>query len=189
VIFRESEIVETAMLKALLGRVQATFPKAEDREVPYKHHMRRAWELAVLSAPGDQGVAPFGLKADDLARFLVGRVVAGPQVAPYQVGNAWRTQHPFVDRVPVVGAMFRIEEVPQWGAPDLVLAEAPNFGPSMRLVWDLGKPWESTWVFPVGQSGHALSPHFQDFHAVWPTGKRLPVFPSDWEFPDRNKKT
>ena len=59
----------------------------------------------------------------------------------------------------------------------------------MRLVWDMRKPWESTWAFPIGESGHVLSPHFKDMVADWKANKRLAVFDDgfDWRFVGRSR--
>jgi hypothetical protein len=84
----------------------------------------------------------------------------------------------------VLGRLFRIDDYPQWGACDVVRAETPTFGPSLRFVWDLAHPSASVWSFPVGESGHVLSIHFQDFHHLWGTGGNVPVFAKDvdWGF-------
>jgi hypothetical protein len=46
----------------------------------------------------------------------------------------------------------------------------------VRLVWDLDHPEESTWSFPVGQSGHIGSTHYKDLRDDWFEGHPHKVF-------------
>ena len=184
--FTDTTIAEDALTKLLIARVQATFKNEADKQVPYEYFLRRAWITAVLEAPGDTGVAPFGLGAAETARFVMDRVLAeAPKTPLHQIANRWQAQHPFVGRVPVIGDFFKVKEEPQYGSFDLVLAEQPRFGPSMRLVWDLSDPAHSTWSFPVGESGHVFSPAFKNWHEHWDDGQRMQVFDDGlvWDFP------
>lgn len=188
-LFTASTLAEEALMGILLGRVKETFKNEQDRSVPYAWYMRRAWLLPVLEAPGDQGLAPFGLTAEEVARRLLDTVVDARGKGPlHPEKNRWKGQHPFT-RIGGVGKLFEVDEIPQWGAHDLVDAEQPTFGPSTRLVWDLRKPWESTWAFPVGQSGHIGSSHFADAQDLWQKDKRLKVFDDGfgWEFVGRSR--
>ena len=178
--FTHSEIVDEELSTVLLSRVRDAFLTGDDREIKYESWMRRAWLLVVLTADGDAGFQPFGLTAQEVARHLLAKVVAAdPTLVLHSEANRWKGQHPFVGRVPVLGALFKIDEFPQFGAGDTPRAEHPNFGPSTRLVWNLKKPEESTWSFPVGQSGHAFTAHYRDFQALWREGRSVPVFPPE----------
>ncbi len=189
-LFTASTLAEETLMAILLSRVQDGFKDEEDQKVTYGWYMRRAWVLIVLEASGDQGFAPFGLTAEEVARRLLDTVYdAKGQLPLHAEKNRWKGQHPFVGRVPLIGDLFALQEIPQWGAPDLVDAEQPTFGPSTRLVWDLRKPWESTWGFPIGQSGHAANSHYKDFQSLWQRNQRLKVFDDGfaWEFIGRAK--
>lgn len=48
-------------------------------------------------------------------------------------------------------------------------------GPVTRYVWDLGSLDESRWVVPMGASGVAGDPHWDDQHDLWATGRLVPV--------------
>jgi penicillin amidase len=61
-----------------------------------------------------------------------------------------------------------------------VRVEQPKFGASVRLVWAVSKPEESTWSLPVGQSGHIRSPHYRDLQADYVAGKPFRVFEEGW---------
>lgn len=188
-LFTASTLAEQALTRILLDRVKETFKNDADRGVDYAWYMRRAWLLSVLEAPGDQGLAPFGLTSEEVARRLLDTVLDARGRGPlHPETNRWKGQHPFT-RLPVVGRLFAVEEIPQWGAHDLVDAEAPTFGPSTRLVWDLRKPWESTWAFPVGQSGHVGASHYADAQDLWKKDQRLKVFDDGfaWEFIGRSR--
>ena len=101
---------------------------------------------------------------------------------PHHEVNAWKSQHPFVANIPILGQYFAVKEFPQWGAFDTVNAEQVEIGPSVRMIWDMEKPWESSWIMPVGQSGHAGSQHYSSMQDLWHQGERVKVFPErkDW---------
>ena len=176
--FTEALAVERAAYARLLGAVRAGLLPPGVRDVPYRWAMRDAWLLVTLGSPG--GVARFGLDEGDLADGLLGAADAAG--ALYPVDNTLRAQHPMADRVPVLGDWLRVPEPEQVGWVDLVRTEQPTFGSSVRLMWDLSDPARSTWITPVGQSGHARSPHYADQQPRWFADERLAVFDPryDW---------
>ena len=119
-------------------------------------------QIALSPRANAKPLTPSRVHADDeLADRLVDALAASPP-KPYTEDNRWAAQHGFVGRVPVIGDWFRIPETVQRGWSSVPRVERPRFGASTRIVWDLGDPLESTWVTPVGQSGHPFSPHFSD---------------------------
>jgi penicillin amidase len=182
--FALAERGEELLTRILLARVQERFA-TRDRQAPYRWPLQRAWLTTVLEASGDEGLKPFGLTAREVAGHLLAKLVdeAG-ELVPHPERNRWQAQHPFHAAIPVVGLLFAVDEHPQWGADDLVSAENPYYGPSLRLVWNMRQPWDSTWIFPVGQSGHVGSAHYKDLQKPWFAGERLEVFDdgSDWGF-------
>jgi acyl-homoserine lactone acylase PvdQ len=185
--FSESDLAREILTNVLVGRVRARF-LGSDADVPYENSLKRAFLLNVLGAPGDAGVAPFGLEAQAVARYVIEQVLAiDGSLVLHPDDNVWDGKHPFVGRVPVIGTLFAVGSPRQWGARDLVDAESPHWGPSMRVVWDLRRPWESTWIFPVGASGHVRSTHYADMQPQWVANQRLPVFQDgfDWGFGSR----
>lgn len=193
--FTEALALAASLESALLNPVRALLPP-DRRDLPYSWNRSDAWVLAVLGvgpedgpaptpsalfAQGDEckaGFAAFGL---DEAETVSTVIAASLHISgPYYEANRWRAQHPFVGRVPLLGDLFAIDEPQQRGFSDLVRVEQPKFGASVRFVWDLRQPHESTWITPVGQSGHLRSPHYRDLQALWHDGKRLLALPDGW---------
>lgn len=180
--FTEAIAVESALVKLSLGRVRQSLFAEKDREIPYEFWMKSGWVITMLEA--ENGVSVFGFDERELAQLLleVARGRSAPGKPNYQEENRWAAQHPFVGRIPVIGDWFAVDRHPQLGWRSVVVrVEAPTFGASVRLVWDLSKPEESTWSLPVGQSGHIRSPHYHDLQADWAAGRPYPVFGPTWQ--------
>jgi penicillin amidase len=180
--FSEALAVEKALRELLLLQVRKHLLPAKLQEIPYRALRKDAWILATLEA--DAGLERFGLDAQEVANHLIG---VGQSAPPrYIAENRWRAQHPFVGRVPLIGRSFRVTEYAQWGHSSLVRVEGPHFGASARLVWVLSDPAQSTWITPVGQSGHVGSEHYDDLQALFYGDERLKVFDTghDWGFAD-----
>lgn len=177
--FTQSTLAEAELSSVLLARVKDAF-LADDAEVPYRWQLRRAWLLRLLEdqkAGESDPLKAFGLSGFELALHLVDHLVkADPTLVLHPKANKWQAQHPFVGRVPLIGGLFAVAEPEQWGAADLIAAEQPTMGPSMRVLWNLREPWKSTWVFPVGQSGHVMSPYYKNWQKLWVAGETRAVF-------------
>ena len=52
-------------------------------------------------------------------------------------------------------------------------------GAGFRAVYDLADPDNSRWIAATGQSGHLLSPHYDDLVAPWQGGEYLPLRPQE----------
>lgn len=179
--FTEAIAVEGALVRVCLDRVRRALMPEKDREIPYEHWMKSAWVITALEA--EHGTEVFGFDERELAKALleVAKARTTSDAKPYYEENRWAAQHPFVGRVPVIGDWFKVDAVPQYGWRGVVVrVEQPTFGASVRLVWDLSKPANSTWSLPVGQSGHIRSPHYKDLQAEWAAGKPFPVFSKGW---------
>lgn len=194
--FSEALAVETAIRDTLLEQVRRHLLPPDLKEEPYNWARQDAWMLLVLGAgdPGAEtavdweaararaGVDRFGLTEEQLAAAAV-RAASG-EAPLYSEANRWAAQHPFVGRVPVVGDYFAIGTPQQQGWPNLVRVERPKGGASARFVWNLAAPAKSTWITPVGQSGHLRSEHYADLQPRWHADQRLLVFDDghDWGF-------
>ncbi len=126
------------------------------------------------------GVNAFGLSDSELATAILQKVASHPEKTPYQERNKWNGQHPFVKNVPVIGWFFKVGSQPQFGYADLVRAEKPDHGPSVRMIWNLARPAESVWMFPVGQSGHLGSTHYSDLQKRWAAGGMMKIMPESF---------
>lgn len=176
-LFLQAKSAEDALEELILRRVIDSFmPSGFD--VPYQGRMKRAWKLEIISI--ENALDAFGLNKAEVSHFLIERMLAERRL--HQEENYWRTQHPFVNNIPIIGRYFAVKEYPQWGAFDTVNAEQEGIGPSVRLIWDMEKPWESSWIMPVGQSGHPGSKNYSSMQTMWHQGQRLKVFPDhqDW---------
>jgi penicillin amidase len=180
-VFAQSEVVRRAFRDLLIDRVrQAYIPASAPRPV-YKWRMESAWTLRTLHTPN--GTNAFGVEGAELANYLLARIARHAKVyeAGYADTNRWKAQHPF-SRLPAIGWVFTIPEHPQVGFRDLVRSERPTHGAGTRLVYDLKHLENSSWVTPVGQSGHIMSPHFQDQRSAWFSGKTYPMLDSKFEW-------
>ena len=178
-LFMAADIAKEAMVNILLGRIKKTFMKAEDANLPF-YGLERLLITKILE---DASILEaFGIGEVDLATHLMKVVQKSKSLIEYPIYNASKAQHPFVGAVPVLGLLFKIPQIAQWGGPETVNAERPYFGVSTRLVWNLTDPKNSTWAFPLGQSGHLTSPFYYSFQEKWADNKRTRVFPSPAEF-------
>jgi len=180
--FTESIDVETELLQILLGRVRETFLGDLPESYGYSWYTKRAWMVTILDTK--DGMNVFGLNDSEVASSLL-RFISGRKPSDsFEIANRWQAQHPFKDRIPLVGRFFGVKEFPQYGYFDLVRAESKTFGPSIRLVLNPKDPASSLWNQPVGQSGHIRSAHFRDFQRSWFGGEAHRVFPEneDWGF-------
>ena len=169
-------IAETSLLNLLLARVQEHFVEEESFAVPYRSRMQRAWILEMFLQ--NEAFMAFGLSKKDVASHLF-KVIDETSIKKHEEENRWASQHPFVDNIPLLGELFKVANPKQSGAIDTVSAEQATVGPSVRFLWDLEHPEESTWIFPIGQSGHVGSPHFKSMQELWKEGKRIKVFPEN----------
>ncbi len=185
VAFTQALHIDGAFRGLLLARLREKFLPEGSKTLEYKWNLDNAWTLAIFQK--EKGLSPFGLTEAEVATFLLGKARALGEISPdkaYNMSNRWEAQHPFAGAVPVIGGLFAIDETPQWGYSDLIRMEAHKSGSSVRLVWDLADPAKSSWIMPVGQSGHAGSTHFKDFQPKWFAGQTLKVFadPAHWGF-------
>ena len=171
-LFQQAKTGEDTLEELLLRRVLDTF-MPDNFSIPYQGRMKRAWKLEVITV--ENALDAFGLNKSEVANLLVERMLT--EKRQHQELNSWKAQHPFVKNIPIVGQYFAVDEYPQWGAFDTVNAEQDAIGPSVRLIWNMEKPWESSWIMPIGQSGHPSSKNYKSMQAMWHQGKRLKVFP------------
>lgn len=177
-------MVEQWLRDAAVARVRQAFLPEELKDLPYAPRLDTAWMITALSTK--DGFSVFGFDEAGLANALMAKLEATP-LMPHPKANRWQAQHPFVGRVPAIGDRFKIPEPAQAGHLDVPRVESPKYGASVRLIWDMHAPKESTWAMPVGQSGHAASPHYSDFMTGFRAGKSHPVFEDDrtWWFAPR----
>ncbi len=181
--FADALAVEEFLLHVLPRRIAAHYLQAENASPNYYFAMQRAWLLQTLQL--EHGLAAFGINKADLAATLLGVIAKSRQQRqPYFVANRWQRQHPFVGRIPIIGNLFKIRDIDQYGHEHLVKVEKPTSGASTRLVWNLQDPRQSSWSFPIGQSGHVGSKFYRNQQRRWLQKRYMPVFTDDfvWNF-------
>lgn len=171
--FSQAVFARGVLSGLLIGRVRKHLLPPEMKGVPYTWKLQNAWEQAVLRP--ESALVVFGLEPAETAAWLFAQIEKkAPAPEGYAFLNRWQAQHPFTS-VPIFGRFFRVDERPQVGYEGLVRVERPTSGASTRMVWDLKSEDWGSWAFPVGQSGHFLSPHYTGFRPGWFEGKSLPV--------------
>ncbi|AKT50221.1 penicillin acylase family protein [Arsenicicoccus sp. oral taxon 190] len=117
--------------------------------------------------------------------------LTGKSVERWDYGrlHALRLRHPLGAAAPgLLGDLLNRGPEPAPGSPlapnaigyDLAESYAADWGPSMRMVVDLGDLDSSTWVQLTGVSGHPTNEHYDDQTARW-----LRNDPYPWPFTDR----
>jgi penicillin amidase len=176
-----SEADDLALIfdQLILNQISTHFAPPKSPLPAVKREMKRA--RIVQTIENREVLIALGLPANEVADGLLRWVSrkSSRRIKPWQERNFWEAQHPFVGRIPIIDRIFVIKEWPQFGAATTVRAERPNHGPSMRVIWAPSDPGSSQWSFPVGTSGHALSPHYQNWSNLWQSGgmARIPAQP------------
>jgi penicillin amidase len=70
---------------------------------------------------------------------------------------------------------FGKTDIPSDGYPDVVNAKYINWGPSWRMVVEMGERPVAYGIYAGGQSGHVGSPWYDNFISDWNKGKYYPL--------------
>ncbi len=81
--------------------------------------------------------------------------------------------HPFAG-LPLIGRALRLPPTPQPGSPVSVRVAGPGRGAVARMAVSPARPERGYLQMIGGQSGHPLSPHFDDLHEDWRDGAPTP---------------
>ena len=103
----------------------------------------------------------------------------GPKLADRTWGerNTVHIQHPLSLAVPFLGRWLDMPAHPLPGDEDMPRVQGRGHGASERLVVSPGHEETGIFHMPAGQSGHPLSPYYQNGQAAWEEGRATP-FPS-----------
>jgi penicillin amidase len=130
-----------------------------------------------------------------VAALDAGEAALGRDPLAWRYGDMHRTraEHRPFGRVPALDWLFSLREtvggdaftlnamsaplrpLPAAGRPADQVMQHVTHGPGMRAIYDLADPERSRFVHSSGQSGNRLSPHYQDFSAVWARGDTIPM--------------
>ncbi len=95
------------------------------------------------------------------------------QALPWGIVNRPQVSHPFSKIIPAAGSLLDMPTRPLSGCSFCVNVTYNKFGVSQRLVVSPGHMEEGILVMPAGQSGHPLSPNYNDQHTYWQQGLPL----------------
>ena len=183
VAFTEATEAERIFMQTLLARVREHFKAPDETFLEYDSELKTGWVLELLESK--EGVAPFGFDNRSFANAIVSYVSDKEKLGPiHPENNHWTVQHPFAKNIPLIGQIFAVDTPPMAGFRGVLRIERPKHSASMRLVWNMSDPAKSTWVFPVGQSGHPWTSHYKDGQKLWFGDKVANVFPEGetWQF-------
>lgn len=175
--FTQAARAEELLVRTLMARIRDTNIEAL-KDLEYDVELKNAWVINLLGTPNGMNI--FGLNDEQVATTLSARIRDERKTEPlYPEKNHWTAQHPFVKGIPILGRMFSINTPPMVGYKGVLRVERPDHAASMRLVWDGENPKNSTWIFPVGQSGHVWNRHYKDQQDDWFGNKTMLVFPEE----------
>ncbi|HEX4494435.1 MAG TPA: penicillin acylase family protein [Thermoanaerobaculia bacterium] len=122
------------------------------------------WDEALLAA------------ADAMVKSLDGQ---GSKLADRTWGerNTTHIQHPLSLAVPALGRWLDVPSRQLPGDQNMPRVQGPGFGASERMVVSPGHEEAGLFEMPVGESGHPLSPYYQNEEAAWEQGKPVPFLP------------
>jgi penicillin amidase len=103
----------------------------------------------------------------------------GSRVSRWNYGkwNQLTIAQPVDSRIPLIGGWFNVGPVLMSGGPETVkqVRMEPRIGPSERMVVDLSDLDLSLAEITIGQSGQALSSHYNDQWSAYYYGRGLPM--------------
>ncbi len=149
------------MVTAMLDGNHPTWDLPSTEAVERMHdHLAFVFPLVCEQVAAEHGNAPDEWRWGKAHRFMPQHPLA---VLPV-IGN-WLS----IDPIDVPGSN---ETINQSGfTPTLLTSVKAKYGPQMRIVVDFAEVDESVSVGPVGQSGHKLSPHYDDQVVLYTQGK------------------
>lgn len=92
--------------------------------------------------------------------------------------------HPVLGRIPVLGWFVNIRQSTSGGDFTLNMGRTAGIGDTpflnvngagYRGVYDFADPDSSVFIISTGQSGHPLSPHYDDLSVLWRRGEYVPM--------------
>lgn len=185
---RPEPLIFTAWLRALgealyadeLGDAFELYWDIRSRFIKYALSDGRRWCDDIRTTADETCAARVGAALNAAHASL--NDLHGPDAQAWRWGDAHRVvlRHPLFDRIPVVGRLARIEietdggsHTINRGAYALADPDAPYqhvHGAGYRAIYDLSDLSRSRFVAMPGQSGHPLSPHYDDLLRMWRSG-------------------
>lgn len=137
----------------------------EERPEHYLDPQFKDWNECLLSSV-DKVIAEATKDGKSLSDFNWGKA------------NTTQIQHPLSKALPALASWL---DMPQQqldgGWSDMPRIQAPASGASQRMAVSPGREQDGYMQIPCGQSGHPLSPYYNNSHQDWVTGKPTPFLP------------
>ncbi|MDH3283717.1 MAG: penicillin acylase family protein [Acidobacteriota bacterium] len=95
--------------------------------------------------------------------------------------NVVRARHPVSLAVPWLSRWLDMPAASLPGDSFMPRTQGPRFGASQRMAVAPGREESGLFHMPGGQSGHPLSPHYEDGHGDWAAGRPSPFLPGPAE--------
>lgn len=114
----------------------------------------------------------------------------GPDLESWRWGDAHLAMHdhpvlgPVLGDLPILGDLVNIRQSTSGGDSTLMRGRTAGTGDNpfrnvhaggYRGVYDFADPDASVFIIATGQSGHPMSPHYDDMAATWRRGEYLPM--------------
>lgn len=122
--------------------------------------------LLAIVGSGDPALLPPGEEDGGWPAFIA-HCVEQADTAAWGAVNQVGLTHPLTALAPWASRLLGIPARPQPGALHTVRTCVPGFGAVARAVLTPGQGGFVAFDMPAGQSGHPLSPHFDDRHETW----------------------
>lgn len=100
----------------------------------------------------------------DIVNLAIKEVLDEERGKPFQTyGNSRSVDIPHILRIPA----FSVNNLQIGGNEDCLNAQRSDWGPSWRMIVELGDEPQAWGVYPGGQSGNPASKHYKDFVETW----------------------
>lgn len=179
--FRLLTVYNEALLRRVLGALLAPADSAAPSSGPPWSKAREAF-LRILEERPAHLVPPGYETWREFLRSTLENSMSEIQTDPERpdINASWGEvnrldyRHP-LGGLPLLGDLLNMERTPISGGAMALKAQAPAGGQMLRLVVNPAHPERATLHLPVGQSGHFLSPHYDDFQSSWIAGETRPL--------------
>jgi penicillin G amidase len=180
----EIDSAAAAIVRVSRGKLQKTLLESKlgpDDAKLYSWFMSEVWlENTVLLQPPRWLPAQYP-NYNELLAGAVEQAVADKRapttLATWSYGKTFpiSSSHDLFGQIPIVNRWAGPGVQPQSGDGTTVKQVASDFGPSERMTIDFSNFDNSTLNIVNGQSGHMLSPHFNDQWSAWYNGSTFPL--------------
>lgn len=121
----------------------------------------------------------------DAVDAVIEQYTAGNEPLADQVWGKYNTiniQHPLSRAVPLLSWLLDRPKIPLPGEAHSPRVQGKTFGASQRMVISPGEKDKAIFHMPGGQSGHPLSPFYDEGFSDWVNGRPTPLWAQEAEY-------